>query len=123
MSLFITAYVNRTTKELITFNGKDASGALTKPDLATGSKVRIKIGRAAGNPVKDIVSGMVLGSGTKVTAENPATLTIVGQDFADVTPGVYDIEAIVVDHADGDKAKLADEGIFVLQGTQGGSVN
>jgi hypothetical protein len=125
MSLAITAYQNRTTKELITFYGKDAAGNTITPTLNDGDKVRIKIGRGNENsqtPLKDITSDQALGQGTSVTKANPATFEIVGTDFADMRPGVYDIEAIVVDSVDSNRPKLADEGIFTLIGTQGGAV-
>ncbi len=121
MSLQITAYQNRVTKELIIFSGVDENGSVVQPALAAGSKIRIKIGRAGQNII-DLVSGVVLAGGTKVTPTNPSTLTICGQDFSGMMPGIYDIEALVVDSADNNKTKMADEGVFILQATQGGNI-
>lgn len=121
MSLYITAYVNRTTTERITISGRDANNVVTQPSVGDSDQVRVKIGR--GDAVsKDIVSGTELTNGTTVTRANPCTLTIVGTDFANMTPGVYDIEVAIVDHADSDRTKHADEGVFVLIGTQSGGL-
>jgi hypothetical protein len=121
MSLYITAYVNRTTTERITISGRDLNNVVTQPSVGDSDQIRVKIGR--GDVVKkDIVSGAALTNGTTVTRANPCTLTIVGTDFADLPPGAYDIEVAVVDHGDSDRTKHADEGVFVLIGTQGGSL-
>jgi hypothetical protein len=86
--------------------------------------VRVKIGRGSGNanPLLDIVSGTIFGAGSYVTFANPATLELVGGDLvpATIQPGLYDIEAIVVDHNDSDRSKLAEQGVFSLLSAQAG---
>jgi len=123
MSLLIVAYQNRSTQETITFSGKDSSGNAIQPSIGGSDKVRIKIGRAGSAPLIDLVSGSPLSTnGTQVTNANPATFTIVGPDFANIKPGVYDIEALVVDSADTNKTKLAQQGVFILRNTQSGNL-
>jgi hypothetical protein len=112
MGIFIEAFQNRGSSHTITF--KNAAGGTIA--LTAGDKVRIKIGRAGETPIKDIVSGTQLSGGTQVTATNPATLTIRGPDFtvADILPGIYDLEACVVDHGDSDFIKHGELGVFSL---------
>lgn len=118
MSIFITAYQNRDTRESIAFTAVDGS----QPALGGSDKVRIKIGRAGHSPLIDLVSGSPLSGGTSVTAANPAILEFAPSDLASIKAGVYDIEAMVVDHADSDRAKMAEAGVFSLIGTQGGGI-
>lgn len=120
MSIFIMAYQNRATTEeidLLKANGDPIT-------LAANDKVRVKIGRGQQLPLLDIVSGTNLGGGTSVTKANPAVLSLYPADLAaaNIPPGVYDIEAIVIDSADSDRAKIADEGVFVLSGTMLGAI-
>jgi hypothetical protein len=119
VSIFITAYQNRTSREQITFTAQDG----TNPALAANDKVRIKIGRAGATPLLDIVSGTSLPGGTYVTKANPCTLELVGADLAEsvIKPGIYDISAIVVDSTDANRDKLAEQGVFALIGTMGGN--
>ncbi len=75
-------------------------------------------------PLLDITSAQPLAGGSFVTAVNPATLEVTGDDLVPNTiqPGTYDIEANVVDSADGGRIKMAEQGIFVLLATEGGGV-
>ncbi len=116
MSLFITAYARATTVESITF--KDAAGE--NVTLESGDIIVLKIGRAGEAPLLQILSNDPADGGTNITASNPAILTLHKGDLDDDTikPGVYDIQALIVDHSDSDLIKHAEEGVFTLISTQ-----
>lgn len=123
MAISITAYQRRTTRETITFrNSSNAVATLGASDV-----VRVKIGRSGGpqeTPLLDIKSGSFLAGGSYVTAVNPVTLVLCGDDLVPNTiqPGIYDIEANVVDAADAGRIKLAEQGTFFLHPSQGGNI-
>ena len=112
MGIFITGYMRRSTSELITF--RDAAGAAIT--INASDNVRIKIGRSGEAPLLDITSGE---GNSRVTDANPATLTLNQDDLVvgTIKPGVYDLEASVVDSADGNLIKHAESGIFTLLDT------
>jgi hypothetical protein len=119
LSIHITAFQNRDTTERITL--RDADGvAIT---LAAGDKVRVKIGKSGKTPLLDIFGGVDMNGGTTMTNANPVTLKLYAADLLSdrIKPGVYDIEALVVDSADDERCKHAESGVFVLVGTQGGN--
>jgi hypothetical protein len=121
MTIHIVAHQNRTCREQISFY----SSGSTLADLAASDKVRVKIGRSGQTPLLDIVSGTNLAGGSYVTKANPAILELVGADLAAsiIQPGIYDIEACVVDSTDSSRIKLAEQGIFTLISTQGGGTS
>jgi hypothetical protein len=118
MSLHITAYARATTVETITF--KDANG--DNVTFESGDIVVVKIGRAGKEPLLQIRSDDDAAGGTSVTNVNPATLVLDEDDLGAETilPGVYDIEALVVDASDSNLLKHAENGIFTLISTQFG---
>lgn len=121
MAIFITAYLGKTSVESITF--RDADGVAVT--LNASDVVQIKIGRAGSEPVLEIASNVPASGGSTVTSANPATLTLdeddLTPDYSDhdsIRPGVYDIEALVVDSGDANRVKHAESGVFSLINTQ-----
>ena len=118
MSLFVTAYKKRTQTFTVTITDEDGDNVV----LDAGDQVRIKIGRSGKTPIVDLVSPSANGNGTTVSRANPSTVRF-GQADADLfKPGVYDIEAAIVDDDDNDAIKHADNGIFVMHRVPLGSV-
>jgi hypothetical protein len=119
MAIHITAYQSRDTTETITL--RNAAGESIT--LAGDDKIRIKIGRSGKTPLLDILGGTAL-NGTTLTNVNPATLSLYAASLAPsiIKPGVYDLEALVLDTADNNRLKHAESGVFVLIGTQLGQV-
>ena len=120
MAIFIKAYQSRTCRHQITFRNGSAI-----PSLNIGDRVRVKIGRAGNTPLLDIVSGTNMAGGSYVTRNNPCILELVAADLtpAIIQPGIYDIEAGGVDSVDSSRFKVADQGVFALISTQGGSTS
>jgi hypothetical protein len=107
----ITAYNGGRTTHEIEFTDADGEA------VAIGSNnVRIKIGRAGATPILDIRDGTDLGGGGNVTRANPAVLTLYRDDISAsiIKPGVYDIEAYIVDATDDNKIVHAESGVFKL---------
>lgn len=120
MSIHITAYQSRATTETITL--RDADGvAIT---LLSADRIRIKVGRAGKTPILDILGGTPMSGGTTINNANPATLKLYAADLGNqaIKPGVYEIEAMVIDTADSNRLKHAESGVFTLIGTQLGNV-
>ena len=69
------------------------------------------------------MSGTFTTNGSYVTGANPAYLELVAADLTAAMVGVgYDIEANVVDHNDGDRTKLAEQGTLMVLPALGGNV-
>lgn len=115
---------NRTSTQSITLYQADGGG-LT---LGGSDKLRFKLFRRDGaTPILDLVSGTATSSGSQLTITQTAsaaqaTLKIAQGDLATVAPGVYSASLSVVDHADSDLIKDADEGIVTILASGGGSV-
>ncbi len=116
--LFVTAFKNRTSRERITILNADGTAAA----FAINDKVRVKIGKSGQTPILDIVSGTNLAGGSYVTKANPCILELVQGDLSTIPPGIYDVEACVVDSVDHSRIKCAEQGIFVLHNSQAGGV-
>ena len=83
--------------------------------------MRIKIGRLGEIPILDLDSVAPTNS-TTVQAANPSTVHL-HQDEADLfDPGIYSIEAAIVDTSDGNSIRHADQGVFQLLPTQLGEL-
>jgi hypothetical protein len=117
MSVHIVAKQGRTCIFQVTL--KDADG--DNITIASGDKIRIKIGKLGETPQLDLVSGTNTVNGSSVTAANPTTVRL-DQDDLDFTPGIYDIESGLVDASDSGSLLHADEGVFVLRDAQAGGV-
>lgn len=119
LAIFITAYKRRKCTERITF--KDADGDTVT--LHANDKVRIKIGRSLTTPLVDLSSDAASALGSTVTKVNPVTLELSAAEMGAISPGVYDIEALVVDSADDSEIKLAEQGVFSVISTQAGGID
>jgi len=115
---------NRTSTQSITLYEADGNG-LT---LGASDKLRFKMFRRdQATPVLDLLSGTATSSGSLLSITQAASaaegaLKIAQGDLASVLPGVYSYEISVVDHADSDLIKDADEGIVTIMASGGGSV-
>lgn len=118
MSLFFTAYKNRTFSGTITFYDADGEESVLTPN----DKVRVKIGRPGDTPILDITSDAALAGGSSVTATNPATLRVDEDDTENLTAAIYEIEANVYDDSDA-AIKHAQSGVFNLLTSQLGGVS
>lgn len=119
-SILIRARQNRTADYTLTLYESDGT---TPVNLAADDNCRVKIGRGTGTPDieadKDGVNG---GQKTSWTAgNNVVTLHLVPADTADMEPGAYDVEIIVVDEQD--SVKHVQEGVFSLSPTMGGQTD
>lgn len=117
MSLFMLMYRKRTCSRTVTIT--DANG--DNVSINTGDQVRIKVGRAGQTPILDWTSKSNTSNGSSVSRANPSTVRFDQKDV-DFSPGVYDIEASIVDNDDGSDIKHADEGVFVLKEPPTGDV-
>lgn len=120
MSLFVTIYAGRTADEVVSFWTDAAESVLAT--ISGGDKIRIKVGRPGATPVLDIVSGTPLAGGSNVTLANPCTVRFHQDDTRTLTPGIYEIEAAVVDSTDSGVIKHAVSGVFNLLESQAGGV-
>jgi hypothetical protein len=115
---------NRTSTQSITLEEADGNG-LT---LGASDKLRFKLFRRdQATPILDLLSGTATSSGsvltiTQTASAAEATLKVAQGDLASIVPGVYSAELSVVDHADSDLIKDADEGIVTILASGGGSV-
>lgn len=96
------------------------AGTIVPFDAAV-DKFRVKIGRAGSTPILDLVSGTTTASGSTVAAANPSGIKIDQSDI-NVTPGIYDIEAAIVDNSDADRIKIGDKGIVLIVDTANGDI-
>lgn len=118
MSISIVAYKNRTCTFTVTV--RDSSNEIVT--FPSGDVMRIKIGRGNATPILDLDSAQSSANGTTVEAANPSDVTL-DQDDADLLqPGIYDIEAAIVDASDQSRIKQADKGLITVVRTQGGDV-
>lgn len=83
--------------------------------FGAGDTFRVKIGRLGMTPVMDIASSGLAAS--TLTPANPSTLALAGADLDLIEPGIYEIEAGIVDVSDSSRFKHADTGVFVLHDT------
>jgi hypothetical protein len=96
--------------------------------LGASDKLRFKLFRRdQATPILDLLSGTATSSGsvltiTQTASAAEATLKVAQGDLASIVPGVYSAELSVVDHADSDLIKDADEGIVTILASGGGSV-
>lgn len=119
MSITITAYKGRSSEHLVTVT--DVNGTVSP--FAPTDLMRLKIGNAGAIPLLDL-NNIVPATATSFLSprDNPATLTLHQDDLTALTPGIYDLEAAIVDDSDLDKIKHASKGVFVLLDTQLGDV-
>lgn len=117
MALFSTIYQQRTADEVVTFYDADGNEIA----MAGSDKVRIKIGIPGRTPVLDIVSGTPTANGSTASAANPSDVHF-DQSDTNTTPGVYEIEASIVDGGTG-KIKHAESGVLQIIETQDGGVS
>lgn len=115
--LLITADRNRKTVFEVRIGESDGDDVT----LATGDKVRVKIGRGKSTPVLEFSSSTAASSGSTCTAANPTTITL---EAGDVTfkAGIYDIEVVVIDASESNAPKKCEMGVFVLRESMGGVV-
>jgi hypothetical protein len=113
----ITAFKQHHTRYALSI--LDANAALIPID--TSNVVRVKIGKDNQIPILDINSTAATANGSSVTNVNPLIL-VIDQDDVTFTPGIYDMELLVMDDATGDSITHIAHGIFVLQATQLGAI-
>lgn len=128
----IVAYRGRTKEYTGTLYRSDGTTALV---LASGSKVRFKAGRGdQATPLLDLVSGVATPNGSTVVLDTlgsgstPAryTVRLAQDDLADIEPGTYDAEVVVIDHGSSgpaDAAKVAASGTLHIIGRMGGGLS
>jgi hypothetical protein len=115
---------NRTSYHSITLYEADDNG-LT---LAAEDEVRLKVYRRdQATPILDIDSIGALSNGSIITIDQTAsaamaTLKVVQGDIADAVLGAYDAELSVVDSADSNRIKVAEQGTVHILGTGGGDI-
>lgn len=119
MSMFLTAYRNRTCSWTITIT--DAAGANVV--LEVTDSLRLKIGRAGESPLLDLKSGVASTNGSTLSAANPTTFVLDQDDAQSLQPGAYDVEINVVDDSDGDRIKHATVGVLAIHPSQAGSIS
>lgn len=119
--MLITIYKRRGTTEEVTFKDKNGDALA----LNAGDVVRVKIGRQGSTPILDIASNTSLAGGTTIQKGsepyNPVNLIFAPSDLTSITPGLYDVEALVVDSADSNRPKHAEMGVCQVIETQQGS--
>jgi len=118
MTVNITHYQGRTCEYDLTI--ADANGdAIT---LYAGDKVRLKIWRQQdGKLLLDLASGSPTTNGSSLTAANPTRFKGVQNDI-NWTPGIYDLELLLVDASDSSRVRHADSGLFILHDTPAGGL-
>lgn len=117
MALSLSVYKNRTSVFSLTVNGADGN----PETFAIGDNFRVKIGRSGETPLLDLTSDSPSSNGSSLTAANPTIMTLDQGDLNLLTPGVYDVEAAIVDATTG-KIKHAEEGVIVVHTTQLGGI-
>lgn len=116
MSIFISAYRNRTCLQQVTITDSDGNTVT----FANGDVMRIKIGEAGKTPELDLDSAEASEAGSTVEAANPSDV-LFHEDDLTFDAKVYDLEASIWD-ASQSVLKHADKGVFVLHETQTGEV-
>lgn len=119
MSVLLTLYKNRTTRETITVTDADGDNV----DFESGDTFRVKIGRTGAAPLLDLDSDAASANGSTVQAANPSIVVLDQDDVETLSAGVYDCEVSIVDASDGNRIKHADKGVCVVHGTQAGSIS
>lgn len=114
----------------------DYNGALYESDgttgvaLAAGDVLRLKIGRGSSDPLLEVTSIAATPNGSVVTITDtsaPAeyTIRLAQDDTADLPPGTYDCELVLVDDSEtapADAAKFVEYGVLNVLPSLGGSV-
>ncbi len=121
MALFLNAYQNRSCSMTVTITQSDG----TNVTFSSGDVFRLKIGRGDGAaPLIELDSNAATTNGSTASAANPSTVVLDQDDLnlADMPPGIYEVEANIVDDSDQDRIKHADHGVLVLHKTQAGDV-
>ena len=117
MGINITHYKNSTCEYDLT--ATDADGDTVT--LGAGDQMRLKIWRQQdGKRMLDLLSGTPSDNGSTLSSANPTRFRL-DQSDANWTPGVYDIELMIVDVSDSSKIRHVDGGVFNLHDTAGGS--
>jgi len=89
--------------------------------FTAGDKVHVKIGGGKSTPLLQFNSSTATANGSSCTLANPTRVKLNQNDLT-FPAGIYDIEVSIIDHADGDKIKKAEMGVFHLRESMGGVV-
>jgi len=114
MSIFLSAYVGRTSQHTLSL--LDQAGDLITIDTETPDRILLRIFRTGGEALVEVSSFAATAAGSTLTLANPTTL-VLGEGDLDLDPGAYDCEAILVDGDDDGRIKHADTGVFMLHGS------
>lgn len=124
MSFELFFHKNRTGYQSITLYEADDNG-LT---LAANDEVRLKVYRRdQATPLLDIDSIGALAGGslisiTQTASAATATLLVAQGDISAAALGSYSAELSVIDSADSNRIKVAEQGIVHILGTGGGDI-
>ena len=89
--------------------------------IATGDKVRVKIGRGKATPLLEFSSSNAAASGSTCTAANPTVITFEAGDMT-MKAGIYDIEVVIIDASESSAPKKCEMGVIVIAESMGGVV-
>ncbi len=127
-SFEITIYVGRTCDYQFTLRDANSDGVL----ISASDVVRFKLGRGDNaTPDLDLRSGDATGNGSTITIDQltapaKATVRIAQNDAAELAPGTYRGELLLVDDSEdapADAIKLASLGVVYVVGGLGGNVD
>ena len=89
--------------------------------IATGDKVRVKIGRGKATPLLEFSSSSAASAGSTCTAANPTVITFEAGDMT-MKAGIYDIEVVIIDASESNAPKKCEMGVIVIAESMGGVV-